>query len=254
MGAAAAKPCCCSCSNPHQGDVQFSESPCKDPQDNNVEQVDNSGEKDEMDDMKILDIAPAIYSRDLKAEEMEPEEEEEREPQQEEDGKSAAQAFARFNGYWKRSDDKPAAHIKNGTLRWRESEDLYRKGDVRVKVNEDGELLVDVDGVALTGQMYNGWMIMWSDGDSWERDENGESIVKYNGTWCEDDKALANIWEGSMKWIVPEGKKVQDGVETVLKVTDSGRIEMIMNGETYTGEIVDGALIWSDGLKWTKKL
>lgn len=156
--------------------------------------------------------------------------------------------IAKYNGYWMQlSDESGIAHIDNGILRWRLSDEYHEQGDVKVTLNADGELVLPFGGETLTGDLMNG-MIVWSDGDTWQYDPNAESKVQYNGDWYEDEAFVAHIWDAKVTW---HGDYLS--LKTELKVADSGKLEMRLSDQMHTGEIIDGALVWSDGTKWTRK-
>jgi len=187
----------------------------------------------------------------------------------------AVKGIAKFNGYWmQQSDNTPMAHIENGILKWRYDNEkvhketwnmwkaLHQKVTV-AKLNAEGQIVIYVEGESLIGDPING-MIVWSDGDTWQRDLKSESVVKYNGAWFQEGTAIAHIWDGSLKWLVYGSDlpsisdyKISDhdnmsNLTRDLKLTESGEICMDIDGVAYTGEIVGDTLVWSDGMKWTK--
>lgn len=159
------------------------------------------------------------------------------------------QQFAQFNGCWMQaSDDTPIAQIENGILRWRLSEE-YIQEELNVTVNDKGELVIADDENVLTGQIING-EILWSDGDWWRRDTESELIAKYNGIWYQDDQKVAEVKDESLTWLV--AYDMSEDFKTEVRVLRSGKIEMNMDNELFTGQLIQGVLVWNDGTIWTK--
>eukprot|EP00746_Dinoflagellata_sp_MGD_P000485 gnl/MRDRNA2_/MRDRNA2_100868_c0_seq1.p1 gnl/MRDRNA2_/MRDRNA2_100868_c0~~gnl/MRDRNA2_/MRDRNA2_100868_c0_seq1.p1 ORF type:complete len:328 (-),score=61.92 gnl/MRDRNA2_/MRDRNA2_100868_c0_seq1:90-1073(-) len=154
-----------------------------------------------------------------------------------------------FNGYWtSASDGADMCFIKDGWLTWHVDHSIGQI--IQLTVDDNGAVTISLEGEMHTAQLKDD-MIVWSDGDKWQRHPRADQLVTYNGIWLQaDGRALCEIDNGLLTWFL---EHAQHAVR--VNLTQGGDLKLDLGSDgCHTGKMSDDhdTIVWNDGDRWKR--